>query len=140
MCDLQIRYRNSEGTDFSKLLGGFDEITENTREVIIVEGIFDQTNISNLLETETDDYLKVVCSFGNKVSDEQIELLRTTKVKRTILLYDYNTMKQSQTFSTELSKYFDSYVCDFPLMYNIYPPCLLSLRVWVLSGRLKIGP
>lgn len=118
LSDLQLRYRNSEGTDFSKLLGGFDEITENTKEVIIVEGIFDQTNISNLLETEKSEELKVICSFGNKVSHEQIDLLRTTNVKRTTLLYDYNTMKQSQSFSTELSKYFDSYVCDFPLMYN----------------------
>lgn len=116
--ELVLRYRNSEGTDFDKLLGGFDEITPNTEEVIIVEGIFDKTNISNLLSTNDSERLKVLCSFGNKVSDEQVKLLRSTNVKITTLLYDFNTIKQSKTFSTELSKYFKSYVCSFPLMYD----------------------
>lgn len=117
-CTLQLRYRNSEGTDFGKLLGGFDEITDETEEVILVEGLFDKTNISNLLNTESSHRLKVLCTFGNKVSDEQLKLLRSTKIKIINLMYDYNTIEQQKRYSTEISRWFESYVCEIPLMYN----------------------
>lgn len=115
---LHNRYINSTGTDFSKILGGFDRINERIEEVIIVEGLMDYCNVSNLLKTDKSDTLKVVFTFGNKVSEPQLKLLRETKVKRTIIMYDYNTDKQSRQYSTELSKYFESYVCDWPLLFN----------------------
>lgn len=109
--NLVLRYENSKGTDFDKILGGFDEITENTDTVIGVEGIFDKTNVSNLLKTNLDERLKVVFTFGDKFSDHQIRLLRTTNVKHVILMYDNGTIKQSKQYGMELSKYFEVYVC-----------------------------
>lgn len=117
-CELVLRYINSTKTDFGNLLGGFDEITGNTEELILVEGLFDKTNVSNLLETEKSERLKVLCTFGNKVSDEQIKLLKTTNVRKITLLYDYGTLKQVKQYSTELSRWFDSYACEFPLILD----------------------
>jgi hypothetical protein len=109
---LKLRYMNSTGTDFGRILGGFDELTEKTHTVIIVEGLFDKTNVSSLLKTNKSEELKVVCTFGNKVSKAQLDLLRTTKVKKVILMYDAETMKQSKQYSMELSRWFGSYVCE----------------------------
>ena len=109
--DLILRYRNSTGTDFEKIIGGFDEITDETHTVLAVEGLFDKTNLSNLLDTESSDELKVIFTFGNKFSDKQIKLLRTTKVRNVILMYDPLTIAQSKKYSLELSKYFDVEVC-----------------------------
>lgn len=108
---LKLRYINSTGTDFERIIGGFDEITENTHTVIVTEGLFDKTNISNHLKTEESEELKVIFTFGNKFSVSQIELLRTTKVKTVVLMYDPNTIKQSKQYSMELSKWFETYVC-----------------------------
>lgn len=106
-----LRYVNSTGTDFERILGGIDEINDNTDTVIAVEGIFDKVNVSNLLSTHKSDNLKVVFTFGDKFSDHQISLLRQTKVKNVILMYDPNTVEQSKRYSMELSKYFNVDVC-----------------------------
>jgi len=108
---LVLRYKNSPNTDFDRILGGFDEITDKTHTVIAVEGLLDKTNISNLLETEKDDSIKVVFTFGNKFSENQIKLLKGTNVENVILMYDFNTIKQSKRYSVELSRWFNVDVC-----------------------------
>lgn len=115
---LTLRYMNSTGTDFGKILGGFDTIPPDTKEVIIVEGLFDAANVSSLLRTHLSDEVKVVFTFGNKVSDDQQKLLRSTNVKRTIIMYDYGTQDQAKKYAAELSRYFESYACDWPLVRN----------------------
>lgn len=111
LCSLRLRYINSTGTDFEKILGGFDEITPNTHTIIAVEGLFDKTNISNLLKTNQDESVKVLCTFGNKFSPSQIKLLRATNVELVILLYDAGTIATSKQYSLELSKWFNVEVC-----------------------------
>lgn len=108
---LILRYRNSENTNFDQILGGYDEITENTHTLIVVEGLLDYTNLSNLLHANESEELKVVFTFGNKLSFSQIELLRKTNVNRIILMFDANTVKQSKKYSAELSRGFDVDVC-----------------------------
>jgi len=108
---LELRYRNSTGTDFEKILGGLDNITDQTEEVITVEGLFDYVNLSSMLNTHKSDRLKVVFTFGDKFSDYQIKLLRETNVKKVSLMYDYKTIQQSKRYSMELSKYFHVQVC-----------------------------
>lgn len=109
---LFLRYINSTGTDFERIVGGFDEITKNTHTVIVTEGIFDKTNVSNLLKTNESEELKVIFTFGNKFSPHQIQLLEETNVETVILMYDPGTIKQSKKYSMELSKFFNVYVCD----------------------------
>jgi hypothetical protein len=109
---LVLRYINSTGTDFERILGGFDQITDNTEIIIAVEGLFDYSNASQLLDTNKTEELKVVFTFGNKFSDSQIKMLRKTNVKRVILLYDPLTNTQSKKYAMELSKYFEVEVCS----------------------------
>ena len=125
---LQLRYRNSEGTDFNKILGGYDEINDNTDTVILVEGMFDRVGVNNKLMLDRQDGVKCCFTFGNKVSDAQISLLRNRKnLKNIVLLYDYGTVKQSKAYGMKLSKFFSTFVCliedskvdpgDMPLPY-----------------------
>jgi len=111
LCPLVLRYKNSTGTDFERIIGGYDEITDNTHTVIAVEGLFDKTNISNLLKTNLSEELKVIFTIGDSFTTSQIKLLKQTKVRRVILMYDPNTTEQSMRYSMELSRHFDVDVC-----------------------------
>lgn len=103
-----LRYKNSVNTDFEKLLGGGDEIIPGqTDTVIIVEGLMDKANTDRQLELYSTDDMKCCYTYGNKVSDYQIKRLQDKKVKNIILLYDYNTIYQTQKYSIELNKYFN---------------------------------
>lgn len=109
---LVLRYKNSPGADFDRIIGGYDQITENTHTVFIVEGIFDMTNLSNLLKTYESEEVKVIFTFGNSMSDHQIALLLNKKVKRIILMYDYGTVRQLKELSLKLSRWYEVDICD----------------------------
>lgn len=110
--ELIPRYLNSEGTEFDKILGNLDEITDNTHTVIAVEGLFDACGLDVILRLNESEEVKAVFTFGNKFSEAQIKLLRTKKsVKTVILMYDAETTKQSKSYGLSLSKYFETYVC-----------------------------
>lgn len=55
-----LRYENSIGTNFTKILGGFDELSSSVKDVIIVEGLFDKVGIDNLLQLWDCNSLKCV--------------------------------------------------------------------------------
>lgn len=101
------RYINSPNTDFSKYLFGINELTEKTVTIILVEGIFDKWRVDTLLELHKQDELKCLACFGKKISDHQIHLLQTKKIKNVILLYDNDAINQSKKYSSELNKYFN---------------------------------
>lgn len=104
---LELRYNNSEGTEFDKILGGYDEITENTETIILVEGLFDKVGTDNNLDIFTDESMRCLFTFGNAISHSQIDLLKRWKnIKFVILLYDYGTTKQSKEYAFKLQKSF----------------------------------
>jgi 5S rRNA maturation endonuclease (ribonuclease M5)/transcription elongation factor Elf1 len=110
--ELVLRYMNSHGTEFDKILGNLDEITENTHTVIVVEGLFDACGLDTILKLNEHEEVKAVFTFGNKFSDAQIKLLRAKKsVKTVILMYDAETTKQSKSYGLKLSRYFETFVC-----------------------------
>jgi 5S rRNA maturation endonuclease (ribonuclease M5) len=109
---LRLRYMNTPGVDFVKILGGFDQITPKTKTVILVEGLMDSANVSALLKLNKKEEMKCCFTFGNKVSDEQIDLLKETNVKDVILMYDEGTIQQSQKYSMTLSKHFNVSVVE----------------------------
>lgn len=109
---LCLRYMNSTGTDFSSILGGIDDVTDNTHTVFIVEGLFDKTNLSNMLGAENSEEVKVLFTFGNKISDDQINVLRQSNVEYVILMYDANTISQSKHCAVMLSRWFEVDVCS----------------------------
>ena len=105
---LVLRYRNSQNVDFIKILGNIDDITDETHTVILVEGLFDAENVINKLNLNQTNEVKCCFTFGNKVSEYQLELLKRKKsVKNIILMYDFNTIGQVKKFGMELSKHFN---------------------------------
>ncbi len=101
-----LRYRNSK-TEFGKLLLGSSEITENTKIVILVEGLFDKNRLDNLLQTDLSEEIKVCCTFGNKVSNDQLKKLLEFDLDKIILFYDIDAIKQIKTYAIELQNCFD---------------------------------
>lgn len=102
----KLRYENSR-TDFTKIVGGYDDITENTKTVILVEGLFDKVGIDNILDTPNDETTRCCFLFGNSISKEQIELLKLKKsIEAVILMFDWNTIPQSKSAGLMLARHF----------------------------------
>lgn len=104
--DGKLRYNNSIGTEFAELLFGYDEITERTSTVILVEGCFDKIAVDKVLHLWDDDEVKCVCTFGKKISDKQMKKLMLKGVTNVILLYDFDAVKEIKKYGLELEKYF----------------------------------
>lgn len=104
--DNKLRYNNSIGTEFAELLFGYDEITERTSTVILVEGCFDKIAVDKVLHLWDDDEVKCVCTFGKKISDKQMKKLMLKGVTNVILLYDFDAIKEIKKYGLELEKYF----------------------------------
>lgn len=104
--DNKLRYNNSIGTEFTELLFGYDEITDNTSTVILVEGVFDKIAVDKVLHLWDGEEVKCVCTFGKKISDKQIKKLMLKGVTNVILLYDFDAVKEIKKYGLELEKYF----------------------------------
>lgn len=102
----RLRYNNSVGTEFAQLLYGYDEITERTTTVILVEGVFDKIACDKVLRLWDDEAVKCVCTFGKKISAEQVAKLKVKGVCRVILLYDFDAIREIKKFGIELEKDF----------------------------------
>lgn len=108
-----LRYRNSD-TDFSKLLGGYDELTPKTETVILVEGMFDRVGVNRLLNLNTQEEVKCLCTFKCAISLEQIfKLQRFKSIKDVILLYDPDVIDQVKKVALELEDKFQSIQIGF---------------------------
>ena len=103
----QLRYNNSVGTEFGSLLFGYDEIVAGaTTTVILVEGVFDKISVDRFLGLWTAPEVKCVATFGKKISAVQINKLVTKQVRRVILLYDFDAVKDIKRYGLELEKFF----------------------------------
>lgn len=98
----KLRYNNSAGTKFSELLFGYDEITNKTLTVILVEGIFDKIKVDKVLRLNDGDEIKCVCTFGKKISKEQIKKIILKGVTNVVLLYDFDAIKDIKKYGLEL--------------------------------------
>jgi hypothetical protein len=115
----KLRYQNST-SDFAKMLFGEDELTDETTTVILVEGIFDKSNVCNLLNLHSSPTLKCCATFGKSLSEDQLNILRRfPKIKNLIFLRDQDalntTKKQSLDLKTEffvLVGFFDNSAID----------------------------
>ena len=108
------RYRNSKDTEFSKLLGGFDEIHKETTTLILVEGYFDKISVTSELDLHYINELKCCCTWGKKVSDYQIWLiLNRTNVKNIILMWDgSDAVNDMKKYAYALDKFFNTKIAD----------------------------
>ncbi len=102
------RYRNSDETDFSKLLYGLDDLDpSNSVPVVLVEGIFDKHALDEKLFLTEDPFLRSVATFKCFVSDTQIAKLKLKNVKDIILFYDPDVIRQIQINVKKLEYFFN---------------------------------
>lgn len=103
------RYINSN-SDFAKILGGVEEITDQTTTVILVEGLFDKKNTDKVLSLDTQQEVKCCCTWKCAVSEEQIFLLQQSGVTTVILLYDPDVVEDTKKAGFELDPYFEVFI------------------------------
>lgn len=107
------RYINSS-SDFSKILLGIDEFTENTTTALIVEGLFDKKNTDDKLNLASQEEVKCVCTWKCHVSPEQIYLLQQAGIDTVILLYDPDVIAEIKKVGFELENYFNVWIAFNP--------------------------
>jgi hypothetical protein len=105
-CALKLRYQNSENTNFSTILLGENEITENTTTVYLVEGIMDKSNVDRKLNLRDNEEIKCLVCFGNSLTVEQEQILIRYNIQNTLFLWDEGTNSSSKRASMKASKHF----------------------------------
>jgi 5S rRNA maturation endonuclease (ribonuclease M5) len=103
-----LRWINSENTDFSKLLGGIDEISFGTETAILVEGLFDKKSVDSVLKLDFDYTVKCCFTFGKSISEYQIAKLIRKNVKNLVIVQDPDAVKDSKKVAFRFSSYFDN--------------------------------
>lgn len=116
---LVLRYDNSPDTDFSSILGGINDMTDEITSVILVEGLFDKVNVDNKLDLPTSDDMICLFTFGDSIKRGQINILKKyPNIENIFLMYDYNTIINSKRYGLELNnelKSVDIYVCEIDI-------------------------
>jgi len=105
-----LRYNNSTGSDFGKMLFGHDDIIKGkTKNVILVEGWLSKTKTEVNLELDFDtaDTLKCVATFGAKVSDDQIKLLLGKGIENIYLWFEGDVLSKVKPLAMKLNNYFN---------------------------------
>jgi len=102
------KYKNSI-SEFASIIGGLDYLNKTTT-IILCEGIFDIINITRLLNLYDCNDIKAICTFGAKVSENQINLLQQSGIKRIIMLFDGDVIKKIKPISFELATKFDTQI------------------------------
>lgn len=101
------RYINSF-SDFAKMCYGIDELNDQIKTLIVVEGIFDKIGIDRLLDLCNKDDTKCIATYKAAISNEQIGAImsKAPNIEVTILLYDGDVIKSIKTSMTILQKYY----------------------------------
>lgn len=109
----KMRYINSSNTNFGCLLAGIDEVNHKTKTAILVEGFFDKISVTTELNLHFVDELKCLCSFGKKISVDQIRLIKKTSIENIILMYDErDAVNDMKKIAFELKKNFNVMVAS----------------------------
>ena len=100
-----LRWQNS-ADDFSKLVYGIDEITSNTRTVIVVESVFGKVSVDNFMGRNGVTDVVCVSVFGSKISHHQIVKLLLKGVENVVLMFDAEAVQKIKMYSHDLLCYF----------------------------------
>lgn len=105
------RYLNSEDS-FSKLLMGYDELTENTKTIILVEGPFDKIGVTAELELHDCEEIKCLATFGKKISEAQLYLLQKAGIDDLFLMFDgRDAIKDIKNIGFKIKGKFKNILC-----------------------------
>lgn len=110
-----MRFRNSTGNDFVKLLYNYDAVTAGeTDTVILAEGIFDVAALTRKLELYDNTRVRAVATFGKKISDVQIYKLQQKGVATVVVGYDGDAVEAIKRTADRLKAYFKVFIADIP--------------------------
>lgn len=101
------RYKNSE-SDFQNLLFGDHECTLGTDTAILVEGLFAKRKVDEALKLDYDEKVKCLCTFGAKISSNQILKLHLLGIENIILCYDPDVIGHIKKYSLQLLEEFSN--------------------------------
>ncbi len=105
-----IRYFNSKGSKFDKLLYGLK--SGETKNAILVEGIFDALSVERAVKRYGD--VNGYATFGKKISTDQINKLLAIGVENLFFMYDADALKEVMKYSSgSLGKFNSVNVCTF---------------------------
>lgn len=110
----KLRWRNSTG-DFGKIVFGLDEITDETKTLIIVEGITSKMRIDCNLKLYKQSNLICCCTFGKKTTATQLQKIRDKgiNIERLILFYDSDAVDETKKTSYIYKSLFDEVYIAF---------------------------
>mgnify|MGYP003669913357 FL=1 len=131
-----LRYENSTN-DLSKLLLGYDEITENTVTVIAVEGAFSKVAVDKKLKLYNNEKIKCVCTFGKSLSPIQFRKIKGKGVQKLIIMYDGDALGDIKKYLEDYSSKIDLYGTRLP---DDKDPDDVSLKVLLEAIRNKKRP
>lgn len=109
-----LRWRNSK-SDFGRIVFGLDEITSETEELIIVEGITSKMRIDCELELYKQNKTKCCCTFGKKMTAIQLQKIKNKgiNVSKIILFYDSDAIDESKRTAYKLQEEFNEVLVAF---------------------------
>lgn len=114
-----IRYRNDKGAKFSNLLLGIDEITKETKTIILLEGFPDKVTLDRLFKLDQQQEMKCCVTFGKKISRNQVLKLLAKGIENIILVFDYDAIKEMKKQGAILQEYFNQVLIGFTMNGDI---------------------
>lgn len=101
------RWHNDSGAKFSNLLFGYNEITENTTTVILLEGVPDKITLDDILKLDEQEEIKCCATFGKKISKTQIMKLLQKGIQNVILIFDEDAIREMKKYGKILNQFFN---------------------------------
>jgi len=108
-----LRWKNSKNTEFSKIVGGYDELVFGVKTAIVVEGIFDKVAVDNVYNLLYDTEIKCVWTFGKNISKTQVYKLKQKGIENLIIIQDPDAVNDSKKFASILNSEFNSVLLGF---------------------------
>jgi len=103
------KYMNPDDVHTSRLLFNIDAvIASGSDKVILVEGVFDALRLPDT----------AVCTFGKKISIQQIEILREAGFRKWVFCYDGDAIEDAEYFSERMPSGVQCYKVELPEEYD----------------------
>lgn len=103
------KYLNPDEMHTSRVLFNLDNVLDSgTDKVVLVEGVFDALRLPDL----------AVCTFGKKISHEQMDLLAEAGFKKLVFCYDGDALRDSSRYAASVPSYMACYRATLPPEYD----------------------
>jgi len=86
---------------------GVDDLSDSVDTVILVEGIFDKLSIDRSLLLNNNENVKCLATFGAKLSDSQIRILKENSIKNLYFMFEADVLKKVKSASMKVDSLFE---------------------------------